>query len=102
MSQQSTTRGGSDKRIHVYSQVQQSTEAIVDRVEELAKKKGCSMAQLSLAWLMAKSGVSAPIVGTTSLEKLHDLIGAVDVELEEEEMKYLEEPYVPQAVIGHS
>ena len=44
-------------------------------VEEIAKKKGVSMAQIALAWCMAKPGVSAPIVGTTSLDKLKDLLG---------------------------
>ncbi|TRM56995.1 NADP-dependent oxidoreductase domain-containing protein [Schizophyllum amplum] len=96
-----TKRGEEDFRVTSYNQVKASTEAIVNRVEEIAKKKGCSMAQLSLAWLMARPGVSAPIVGTTSMEKLHDLIGAVEIKLSEEEIKYLEEPYITQAVIGH-
>ena len=76
------------------------------------------MAQLSLAWIMARPGVTAPIVGTTSLENLEDLIGewmggtgsrrwadngagAVDIKLSEDDMKYLEEPYIPQEIIGH-
>ena len=45
------------------------------RIEELAKKKGVSMAQISLAWCMAKEGVTAPIIGTTSLQNLEDLLG---------------------------
>ncbi|KAL1754901.1 NADP-dependent oxidoreductase domain-containing protein [Schizophyllum commune] len=98
---QQTKRGETDRSFGVYSKAKESTEAIVNRVEELAKKKGCSMAQLSLAWIMSKPGVTAPIVGTTSLENLQDLIGAVDIKLSEEDVKYLEEPYHPQAVIGH-
>ena len=70
-------------------------------IEELSKKKGVSMAQISLAWLFAKPGVTAPIIGTTSIEKLDDLIGAVNVQLTEEEVKYLEENYRPVPVIGH-
>ncbi|KAI0033123.1 NADP-dependent oxidoreductase domain-containing protein [Vararia minispora EC-137] len=77
------------------------TEDIVNRVEEIAKKHNVSMAQVSLAWIMAKDPVSGPIVGTTSLEKLKDLIASVDVKLSEEEIKYLEEPYKPQEVFGH-
>ncbi|KAL1681011.1 NADP-dependent oxidoreductase domain-containing protein [Schizophyllum commune] len=96
-----TKRGETDRSFGVYSKAKESTEAIVNRVEELAKKKGCSMAPLSLAWIMSKPGVTAPIVGTTSLENLQDLIGAVDIELSEEDVKYLEEPYHPQAIIGH-
>ncbi|TFY81145.1 hypothetical protein EWM64_g2867 [Hericium alpestre] len=77
------------------------TQTIVDRVEELAKKKGISMAQLSLAWILSKDVVSAPIIGTTSLEKLQDTVGALDVQLTEEEIKYLEEAYTPRAIAGH-
>ncbi len=46
------------------------------RVEELAKRKGVSMAQISTAWIMARPGVTAPIVGTTSLKNLEDILGA--------------------------
>ncbi|KAJ7449913.1 NADP-dependent oxidoreductase domain-containing protein [Mycena latifolia] len=79
-----------------------ASTAIVDRVEEISKKKGLSMAQVALAWVMAKDGVTAPIVGSTSLENLRELIAAVDVKLTEEEIKYLEEPYKPTNIIGHS
>ena len=113
-----TKRGEADIFINMYSKAKESMESIVGRVEELAKKKGCSMAQLSLAWIMARPGVTAPIVGTTSLENLKDLIGewmggtgsrrwadngagAVDIKLSEDDMKYLEEPYTPQGIIGH-
>nr|WGM49232.1 aldehyde reductase [Boreostereum vibrans] len=74
---------------------------IVRRVEELAKKHGATMPQVALAWTMAKDGVSAPIIGTTSLDKLEDLLGAFKVKLSDEDMKYLEEPYKPLRIIGH-
>ncbi|KAF9536485.1 Aldo/keto reductase [Agrocybe pediades] len=77
------------------------TADIVDAVEQIAKAKGVSMAQVALAWVMSKEGVSAPIVGTTSLENLYDLLGAVDVKLSEDEIKQLEASYVPQNVLGH-
>ncbi|KAI0736364.1 aryl-alcohol dehydrogenase [Fomitopsis betulina] len=77
------------------------TPEIVKRVEELAKKKGVSMAQMSIAWSLSKDVVSAPIVGTTSLKHLEDMVGAVNVKLTPEEIKYLEEPYVPVAISGH-
>jgi len=79
-----------------------SGDAIVPRIEELAKKHGVSMAQIALAWTFVKDGVSAPIIGTTSLEKLKDLIASLDVKLSEEDVKYLEEPYKPQPIHGHS
>ncbi|KAJ7709804.1 aryl-alcohol dehydrogenase [Mycena rosella] len=81
---------------------EQSKRGSVDKVEEISKKKGVSMAQASLAWVMAKDQVSAPIVGSTSLENLRELIAAVDIELTEEEVKYLEEPYQSTQIIGHS
>ena len=46
------------------------------RIEELAKKKGVSMARISMAWIMAKPGVTAPILGTTSMANLEDILGA--------------------------
>jgi len=78
-----------------------SNQEVVRRVEELAKKRNVSMAQVALAWTLTKEAVSAPIIGTTSLDKLKDLINAVDLKLSEEEVKHLEEPYKPTAVIGH-
>lgn len=63
--------------------------AIVGRVEELAKKKGWSMSQVALVW--AASKVTAPIVGVSSVERLEQAITA-GLELDEEEIKYLEEP----------
>ncbi|KAJ3534820.1 hypothetical protein NMY22_g6756 [Coprinellus aureogranulatus] len=95
-----TKRGETDWLINTYANAP-GTEQIVNRVEELAKKKGVSMAQISCAWIMAKESVAAPIVGTTSLKNLEDLLGAVHVKLTEEEMKYLEEPYKPTEVFGH-
>ncbi|OSD02181.1 Aldo/keto reductase [Trametes coccinea BRFM310] len=75
--------------------------AIVGRVEELAKQKGVSMAQISTAWVLSKPGVTAPIIGTTNLNNLQDIIGALDVTLTAEEIQYLEEPYQPTNIIGH-
>ncbi|KAJ7905613.1 NADP-dependent oxidoreductase domain-containing protein [Mycena olivaceomarginata] len=92
-------RGAIDRMIKSYAN--DASSSIVNRVEELSKKKGVSMAQISLAWCMAKDGVTAPIVGSTSLDNLKELIAAVNIELTEDEIKYLEEPYVPQNIIGH-
>ncbi|KAF4610161.1 hypothetical protein D9613_010208 [Agrocybe pediades] len=97
--QNDTVRGKSDDYKSIYSA--KETANIVDAVEKIAKEKGVSMAQVALAWVMSKEGVSAPIVGTTSLENLYDLLGAVDVKLSEDEIKQLEASYVPQNVLGH-
>ncbi|KAJ7060434.1 Aldo keto reductase [Mycena amicta] len=79
-----------------------ANQDVVARVEELANKRGLKMAQIAIAWMLSKEGVSAPIVGTTSLKYLFEAIDAVHIKLTEEEIKYLEEPYQPMAVLGHS
>ncbi|KZT05512.1 aryl-alcohol dehydrogenase [Laetiporus sulphureus 93-53] len=96
-----TQRGETDPFAHHYKDSPGSPE-IVKRVEELSKKKGVSMAQIAIAWSMSKEGVTAPIVGTTSLKNLEDIIGAVSVELTPDEIKYLETPYRPLPIDGHS
>ena len=53
----------------------QSTTDIIATVEEIAKRKGVSMAQIAVAWILSKPGVTAPIVGTTSLANLEDILG---------------------------
>ncbi|KAM6493059.1 aryl-alcohol dehydrogenase [Amanita muscaria] len=99
---ESTTRGKVDRFIGAYSKGSEGTATIVNRVEEVAKKRGISMAQVALAWVFQKDGVSAPIIGATSMDHLNDLIGSVHVQLTPDEVKYLEESYAPQAVIGHT
>jgi aryl-alcohol dehydrogenase-like predicted oxidoreductase len=76
-------------------------DEINERVEELAAERGLSMAQVALAWLLHKDWVTAPVVGTTSVEHLEDAVEAVDVSLSDSEIEYLEEPYEPKPVIGH-
>ena len=96
---QSTARKETDMSAKGYYEGP-ATNAIVGRIEEVAKKLNLTMAQVSLGWIMAKS--TAPIIGTTSLKNLEDLIGAVHVKLSDEDMKYLEEPYLPRGIAGHS
>ncbi|KXN85849.1 Versiconal hemiacetal acetate reductase [Leucoagaricus sp. SymC.cos] len=96
-----TTRGGIDPTVQWYNNAG-GTKEIIKRVEEVANKRGITMGQVSIAWLLSKNGVTAPVVGTTSLEKLEDIIGGTKVILTPEEIKYLEEPYRTQAVIGHT
>ncbi|KZP13276.1 Aldo/keto reductase [Athelia psychrophila] len=73
---------------------------MVGRIEAIAKEKNVSMAQVALAWVLQKDGVTAPIVGTTSLENLKDLLGAVQLKLSPEEVKSLEELYQPRAAFS--
>ncbi|KAG2152536.1 NADP-dependent oxidoreductase domain-containing protein [Suillus bovinus] len=72
--------------------------AIINRVEELSKKKNCKMSQIALAWVASK--VSSPIVGISSIQRLQESI-IEGIELTPEEIKYLEEPYEPKAIRGH-
>ncbi|KAI9451389.1 Aldo/keto reductase [Russula earlei] len=76
-------------------------QEIVRRVEAIAKKHDVSMAQVGLAWILTKDVVTAPIIGTTSVDKLNDLINATALKLSDEDIKSLEEPYKPISVIGH-
>ncbi|KAH7338670.1 NADP-dependent oxidoreductase domain-containing protein [Rhizoctonia solani] len=98
---QQTAREKKDTWIAVSKTQTEAENEIINRVEALAAVKGVSMAQISIAWLLSKDPVAAPIVGTTSLKNLEDIVGAIHVKLTEEEIKSLEEPYVPQAIIGH-
>jgi aryl-alcohol dehydrogenase-like predicted oxidoreductase len=75
--------------------------AVVDRAVEVADKRGVPSAQISLAWLLAKPGVTAPIVGATKLEHMEDALAAEKLTLSESEVSALEEPYVPHPVSGH-
>ena len=71
---------------------------IIRRVTELAEKRGVSMTEISLAWLLTK--VTAPVVGTTKLHHIEGATQAVDLALAAEECAYLEEPYVPHKLVG--
>ena len=75
---------------------------MVDALESLSKNRGLPPAQLALAWLLHKPGVTAPILGTTKLSHLEDALAATEVTLSAEELKMLERPYRPHSVRGHS
>ena len=74
--------------------------AVVDRVAELADERGVSPAQVALAWLLHKPGVTAPIVGATKVDHLEDALMAEQLVLSEDEIARLEEPYVSHTVSG--
>jgi 1-deoxyxylulose-5-phosphate synthase len=75
--------------------------AVADRVVELASRRGVKPAQIALAWLLAKPGVTAPIVGASKLSHLDDAVEAMTLTLSAEEMAFVEEPYQPHGVLGH-
>jgi 1-deoxyxylulose-5-phosphate synthase len=74
---------------------------VVDRCAEVAAEHGVPTAQVALAWLLHKPGVTAPIVGATKLGHIQDALAAEQLTLTEDEMKRLEQPYVPHPVLGH-
>lgn len=78
----------------------ESDQAIIERVQEIAEKKGWKMSTVALAWLNKR--VASPIVGISSVERIDDALAARGKELTEEEEKYLEEPYVARDISGHS
>src|SRR3954463_63027 len=74
---------------------------VVAKVLSIAERHGVSAAQVALAWLMARPGVTSPIVGVTRSEHLSDAVAAVDLELTDEELEELSSGYVPHAIAGH-
>jgi aryl-alcohol dehydrogenase-like predicted oxidoreductase len=75
---------------------------VVDAVRAIAAGRGLAPAQIALAWLLSRPGVTAPIVGATKLGHLEDAIAAVDITLTDDEVARLEAPYRPHPVLGHS
>ena len=81
-----------------YDATAEQDGAIISRVALLADKRGVSMTEISLAWLMAK--VTSPIVGATKLHHVEGAAKAVELKLSEEELSYLEELYIPHKLVG--
>ena len=75
-------------------------KAIVDRLEEVAKKHGVGMALVATAWCLKQTGVN-PILGLSSKERIDQAVEAVKFELSDEDARYLEEPYMPKKVAGY-
>jgi len=98
---QATRRAETDDRHHSYFGSEQDY-AVLARVEEVAAKLGVKPAQVAYAWVLSKSYVTAPIVGTTKLGQLEEAIGALDIKLDAESVALLESAYRPRAVTGHS
>ena len=80
---------------------EESDFRVVERLVELARRRGATPAQVALAWILRQPGVTAPIVGTTQIEHLDTLVAALDITLDDDECRLLEEPYVPHPVLGH-
>ncbi|MBD5130807.1 MAG: aldo/keto reductase [Ruminococcaceae bacterium] len=81
-----------------YDATKEQDEAIIRRVAELAEKRGVTMTEISLAWLLTK--VTSPVVGATKLSHIETAVKSVELKLTDEEISYLEEPYLPHALAG--
>ncbi len=96
-----TVRAKTDDFAHRYY-YDDSDFAVVERVGEIARKRGVSNAQVALAWLLHQPGVTAPIIGASKPHHLEDALKALELKLEPDELEALAEPYRPHPVLGHS
>ncbi|MBY0563940.1 MAG: aldo/keto reductase [Hyphomonadaceae bacterium] len=99
--EQATTRSESDRFGKVlYRKTEDVDRAIIDAVGRIANVRGLPRAQIALAWLLQKPGVTAPIVGATKPEHLNDAVAALSLQLTADDIAALEAPYAPHAVSG--
>ena len=96
-----TKRAKSDDFAH-QMYYRDSDFAVVQRVSDVAQKRGVPNAQVALAWLLQQPGVTAPIIGASKMHHLEDAVKSLELKLSGEELKALAEPYEPHPVLGHS
>jgi 1-deoxyxylulose-5-phosphate synthase len=97
-----TERGEAEEHMYDHPYREGGGREVNERVAEIAAQEGVTMAQIALAWLLHKEWVDAPIVGTTSVEHLEQAVEALEISLSASDIAYLEEPYEPVPVSGHS
>ncbi len=85
-----------------YDSTAEADKLVVERLTEIAEKRGISRAQIALAWLLHKQPVVAPVIGATKLSQLDSPVESVSIKLTSEEISYMEEPYVPHGIVGHT
>jgi len=95
-----TERAESLKSNPMMGEISEADIAIIKRVEELAKRKDWKMSQVALAWIIQRGTI--PIVGFSNVSRLDEAADVRGKTLTDEDMKYLEEPYVPKVIVGHS
>ena len=100
--QTATERGRTDEVARgLYDEFEESDGDVIDAVQQVAAERGVTAAQVALAWLLHKPGVTAPIVGATKVGHLDDAVAATGLTLTDEEIERLEAPYRPHPVRGH-
>ena len=96
-----TSRARTDEYAHsLYYRPSDFT--VVERLTEISQARGVKNAQVALAWMFSRPGITAPIIGASKAYQLEDALTALDIKLTEEEIRKLEEPYEPHPVLGHS
>jgi aryl-alcohol dehydrogenase-like predicted oxidoreductase len=95
-----TSRSRTDNLAHNYY-YDDVDFVIADRVGDLAEKYGYSRAQIALAWVLHKPGITSPIIGATKMRHLEEAVATIDIALADDDLAYLEEPYRPHSVMGH-
>lgn len=101
LASESTLRSETDRTAKSkYDATAETDQQVISRVADLAEQHGVPRVQIALAWLLQKKPVTAPIIGATKTTHLEDAVGALSVKLSQEEVTYLEEPYVPHRVVG--
>jgi len=96
-----TARSETDQFSHViYDNTAEQDRKVVEAVAKVAEERGVPHAQVALAWLLGKPGITAPIVGATKPGHLDDAVAALEVSLSDEEVERLEAPYAPHPVVG--
>ncbi|GCF12583.1 aldo/keto reductase [Haloarcula mannanilytica] len=96
-----TVRGETDDHAREHPYYEGNGYEVNERVQELADEYDASMAQIALAWVLDKEWVDAPIIGTSSLDHLEEAVAALEIDLSESDVEWLEEPYEPVRVSGH-
>lgn len=98
-----TKRTDTDKIARLkYDKTADQDLEIIERVAQLAERYEVSRVHVALAWLLQKEGVAAPIIGATKLEHVETAVAAVDFKLTQEDVQFLEEPYIPHRIVGFS
>ncbi len=95
-----TTRSKSDGFAHSMY-YEQTDFDVLDGVEKLAKERGVQPAQIALAWMLHKPGITSPIIGASKMPHLEQAVAALEIALSDEEMARLETPYQPHRILGH-
>ena len=96
-----TTRAKTDP-IHKMRYNKTGDPAVIEAVHAVAKARSVPPAQVALAWLLSKPGVSAPIIGATKQHHIEDAVKALSLQLSADEVKQIEEVYVPHAISSHT